>query len=228
MIQKIKNFVTELFFPAYCVGCGKEEEWLCANCEEKITKINSSFCIKCNMLTIGHRLCDRCCKNSSLKGVLMLGYYNDEVLKEAIWEFKYNFVKEMGPVLAKLLAKHIKDKEEFKDSIFLSVPLNKKRENWRGFNQSEVLAEELAKNFNNFFEKNALKKVKETKNQMKLTRKERAENVLGAFEARRTFSGKKVFLVDDVITTGSTLEECAKELKKAGAKEVWGVVLAKD
>jgi len=201
---------------------------LCQKCEEKINYINSSFCAKCNSLTEDYRLCERCRRGSNLKGVYILSYYNDEILKKAVWEFKYNFMKEIGPLLAKILARHLKDKADFENSIFVSVPLDRKRLKWRGFNQSEILASEVAQNLNTLFTKDAIKRVKETKTQMELSKKERIGNIAGAFSVRRVVKGKKIFLIDDVITTGSTLDECAKELKKAGAREVWGVVLAKD
>lgn len=228
MIKKIKNFVVDLFFPVYCVSCNKEGSWICESCQKKISRINSSFCAKCNALTVESRLCERCRRNSALSGVFILGYYNDKVLKKAIWDFKYNFISEIGPILSKILAENLITKTTFENTVFISVPLDKKRLKWRSFNQSDILAEELSKNIGTPYLKDALKRVKETKSQMKLSKKERAENVLGAFEARRDIKDKIIFLVDDVITTGSTLEECAKELKKAGAKEVWGVVLAKD
>ncbi len=228
MLKKAKNFLFDLFFPVYCVNCGRENEWICDGCRDKIMVIKSSFCPKCNALTEMNRLCERCRKSSSLKGVFMLGYYDDEVLKKAIWEFKYNFIAELGPVLSKILAEDLITKATFENSIFISVPLDKKRLKWRSFNQSDILAEELSKILGAPFMKGALKRVKITKSQMGLKRKERIENVSGAFTVRRVVKDEKVFLIDDVITTGATLEECAKELKKAGAKEVWGVVLAKD
>ncbi len=180
------------------------------------------------MLTEGYKLCDACRRNSNLKGIYILGYYNDEVLKKAIWEFKYNFVKDIGEILALLAAKSLKEKADFNKGTFAAVPLDKKRLAWRGFNQSEILAFALAKNLEGPFLKNALKRVRKTKSQIGLSKKERVENVLEAFKVNGAIPDGKIFLVDDVFTTGSTLEECAKELKKAGAKEVWGVVLAKD
>lgn len=228
MFQKIKFFLFDLFFPVYCVSCGKDNEWICDNCRNKIRFIKSSFCPKCNALTEMNQLCKKCRRNSKLNGVFMLGYYDDEILKKAIWEFKYNFVKEIGPVLSKILAENLITKTTFENTIFISVPLDKKRLKWRGFNQSDILTDEISKILGIPYLKGALKRVKETKSQMKLIRKQRVENVAGVFSVRRVVAGKKIFLVDDVITTGSTLEECAKELKKSGAKEVWGVVLAKD
>lgn len=218
----------DLFFPVYCVNCSKEGEWLCEDCEGKINYIKSSFCAKCNTLTEDNKLCEKCRRDSKLKGVFMLGYYNDEILKKAIWDFKYSFIKEIGSSLSLILAKWLKERADFEDCIFVAVPLDKKRQNWRGFNQSEILALETAQILSVHFMKSALKRVKNTKSQIGLTRKERIDNISGAFAVNGAVKDKKVFLVDDVITTGSTLEECAKELKAAGAKEVWGVVLAKD
>lgn len=228
MLLEVKNFILDLFFPVTCTNCGKEGEWLCKECEGKINFINSSFCAKCNRLTEEGKLCDSCRRNSKLGGILIVGYYNDEILKKIIWEFKYNFVEEIGSYLAKLMIQQLGDKINKESSIFAAVPLDKKRLRWRGFNQSEILAREAAKSLNIDFLKDTLKRVKKTESQIGLTRKQREENVRGAFTVNRVVKDKRIYLVDDVMTTGSTLEECAKELRVAGAREIWGVVLAKD
>ncbi len=109
----------------------------------------------------------------------------------------------------------------------MPVPLQRWRENWRGFNQAELIANRLGK------ERvvKGLIRTKATSQQARLTnRVERAENLRGAFEvngAGRALAGKRVILVDDVFTSGVTMRECAKVLKKAGIKQVWGLVLAR-
>lgn len=228
MNNPLKNFLTELFFPSYCVNCEKEGEWLCSDCEEKIIKSKSSFCFKCNTLTDEYKACNRCKRNSSLKGVLILGYYSNDILRKAIWDFKFNFIKDIGFKLGEMLAFNIKDKVNFKNSAFIEVPLSKKRFKWRSFNQAEILSLKLSEIINIPYIKGALRRIKETQTQLGLSRKERIKNISSAFRAVKEVPYKKVFLVDDVLTTGATLEECAKELRKAGVKEVWGVVLAKD
>jgi len=228
LINSAKKFLIDLFFPPHCVNCNKEGDWLCNDCQGRIKIINSIFCSKCNMLTTDRKLCDFCRRNSNLKGILFLGYYSDEILKKAIWGFKYNFVKEVGQSLSLLLADYLEGKLDFDDGVLVAVPLNKHRLSWRGFNQSEILARGISDKLNIPFQKNVLERVKNTQSQIGLSRKERLENVASAFKVVDKIDQKRVFLVDDVFTTGSTLEECAKELKEFGVKEVWGVVLAKD
>lgn len=119
-----------------------------------------------------------------------------------------------------------------KKPILVPIPLSSKRLRKRGYNQAELLAKELEKQFGLTVEL-LLKRVRETKPQYGLKREERIENIKEAFalndqRSMTNFQGKTVLLVDDVLTTGSTMSEAAKILKKAGAKEVWGVAFSKD
>ena len=112
----------------------------------------------------------------------------------------------------------------------LAVPLHKKRLRWRGFNQAEYLAKRVADHFGLIFRDDIIIRQKYTPPQVKIRDyKERAKNIKGAFKclSPRSIKNKKIILIDDVCTTLSTLGECAKVLKKAGAKEVWGLVLAR-
>jgi competence protein ComFC len=113
-------------------------------------------------------------------------------------------------------------------TLLVPVPLHKKRERWRGFNQSLGLAEEVAKNFNiKLIEKN-LVRIKHKKPQAKLGERQRQENIKNCYAwAGNKLSGRPIILIDDVTTTGSTLNECARILKQNGAGEVWGLVAAK-
>ena len=111
-------------------------------------------------------------------------------------------------------------------TLVTGVPLHKSRQKERGFNQSSLIAEKVADYLSIPFDENVLKRVKNTKIQSGLVRKERMKNIRGAFELVEDVKGKKVLLVDDVWTTGSTMRECVKVMKKNGAREVWGLVLA--
>lgn len=123
-----------------------------------------------------------------------------------------------------------KGKNEKAETIIIPVPLHKRRYNWRGFNQAFLLSRHIACEFQLPVSENLLLRVKNTKPQTKIkSMKERKENIKGAFLclAKEDIKGKNVILVDDVCTTLATLNECAKELKKAGAKDVWGLVAAR-
>lgn len=144
-----------------------------------------------------------------------------------IHHLKYSGYIELSDILGELLAEAI-SKQNYQNIIVVPVPLARKKEAQRGFNQSELLARYVSKKLG-FRGGLALLKKKDTKPQMKLLRKDRLINLRGAFTIadKSLIFGKKVLLIDDVMTTNATLNECAKVLKESGAREVWGAVIAK-
>jgi ComF family protein len=215
----IFDFILDLLFPKKCVGCGKEGIWFCSDC---ITRIS------CQELPYT-RL-----SSSNLDGLIAVAHFKDP-LKEAIHALKYDGVKELAEPLSNLLVQHLKDERlrfvRQMEPLLIPIPLHKSKEIERGFNQSALLSEKLGQKLNLKTEKNFLVKTKKTPAQVKLKGKERRENVKNVFSFvgdKKKIKGKTILLVDDVMTTGSTLNECAKVLKRAGAKKVWGLVLAKD
>jgi ComF family protein len=114
----------------------------------------------------------------------------------------------------------------FEDFIIVPVPLHPRRMNWRGFNQSELLGQTLAEKLKLPAEKNLVARKKHTKPQVKLSADERKRNIENAFELSANVDGKKILLVDDLVTSGSTANELAKLLKKHKAAEVWMISAA--
>jgi len=116
----------------------------------------------------------------------------------------------------------------FNDNLVVPVPLSGKRLCWRGFNQAELLARKIAENYGLGLDANNLIRIKHKKPQAKLDEVHRQENIKGCFVWRgNNLNKKNIILIDDVVTTGATLNECAKILKASGAGEVWGLVVAK-
>lgn len=167
----------------------------------------------------------------------------DGLVKKAVHVFKYRFVKDLSKPLAKLMAEQLKNRQIIKkekpipfgpdienDKIVIPVPLHPKRLRWRGFNQAELLAKNLADYFELPLENYILIRKRNNIPQVEIKdRRERMENIKGAFDCAmpEAVKNKKVILVDDVCTTSATLSECAKVLKKSGAREVWGAVVAR-
>jgi len=220
--KEIKKFLLDTLFPIECLGCKEEGEWFCDNCLGKISPDAHSLC------------------GESLDRILTFYSYDNELLKQAIHLFKYKFIKDLAEPLGILFAEGLKKVSSQIDSeiIVIPVPLHKKRMLERGFNQAELLARGIAKNFGWEMEAGVLERVRFTAPQVDLEEKERQENVRGAFAVRDASNpvrnqkflngvNKKIVLIDDVLTTGSTMEECARVLKQGGAREVWGVALAK-
>ncbi len=183
------------------------------------------------------------CSDRKLAGLYFgLSYKEKPITRKLIHQFKYSYIKSLAKPSAEIIAEHLiksgKNTEEiWQNSVLIPVPLDKNKLKTRGYNQSEELAKELSKILKIPVISDILIKIKETKPQMELSKEEREKNLLDAFATNNKdivgsdpamLSGKKVFLVDDVYTTGSTMEECAKVLRKAGAKQVWGLVVARE
>lgn len=115
-----------------------------------------------------------------------------------------------------------------KDVLLVPVPLYFLRERWRGYNQAEILAGMIGQKLKMPWE-NMLRKTRSTKRQVDLEGVRRRKNLANVFKknSKAEVNGKKIVLIDDISTTGTTLEECAKVLKSSGAKEVWGLVVAR-
>lgn len=208
------DFILDFLFPKKCLGCGREGSWLCSDCFSKIEYFDQPYFRNL----------------PPLSGVFALGPYRG-ILKESILAFKYDGVRELVEPLGNLLIQHLSPLPFERRSLLVPIPLHKRREIERGFNQAHLLALYFSKNLNLPLLPNVLIKIKNTKPQVELKEKERKENIKDAFFVKESekhlIKNKTIFLVDDVMTTGATLKEGAKILKKNGAKRVWGLVLAK-
>lgn len=237
-----KNFLLDLIFPRYCLGCKtemppKQASLICEACFGKII-LNSA--LKCHVCGLRNNegVCGNCRKKTNLKIIFSAGHYSDPILRETIHAFKYHSIESLKETLARLLINYIKKERlenKFAGSILVPIPLTLRRKMARGFNQSEVLANELSR-FLNSPVINLLKRRKFVLPQADISDwQKRKENISGAFlistsdvdSYRRRMSIKSVILVDDVATSGATLEEAAKVLKQAGVKEIYGLVVAK-
>jgi len=235
ILTKIKEFLLNLFLPAYCLNCQKEGKELCDDCFSLIDILNEQYCPFCYppKIVSDGKTCNNCRKNKNLSGLFSAASYHNFIVKKIISQFKYPpyYVKNLSKILTSLIIIHfqlLKKSPDFSQGILIPIPLDKKKLKRRGFNQAEELARELSNSLGLPLFLNVLIKTKETLAQAKISKEERKKNLVGAFSILKTLPGKKIFLIDDVFTTGSTMEECAGVLKKAGAKEVWGVVVARD
>ena len=160
--------------------------------------------------------------------VYSLGSFDDSY-QRLIYAFKYGQLLNLGKRLGSTLGEKIKEDKRFLGCDFLiPVPLHPSRKRKRGFNQSEILALAISEKIGLPVLKDVLKRKKRTKDQTTLNAKQREENVRGAFSVKNEdrIVDKQIILVDDVMTTGATLKECARNLFEAGAKEVLGLTVA--
>jgi len=251
------NSFLDLIFPIECLNCGQEGVWLCKNCFHELKFKPEQYCLNCKKENEFGEFCSGCKQTYALNGVWIAGDYENKIIQALIKNLKYRFAKNISETLGKFLAvflrnlinktrlkqldlgqgvpwrkfEKIKNAPKiffnFQNSLIIPVPLHKKRLRWRGFNQAGTIAEIISKNFNLLLSSQLIR-VKHKKPQAKLSEADRKTNIGGCFSWQgETLQNKNIILIDDVTTTGSTLEECAKILKKAGANEVWGLVVAK-
>jgi len=230
IFQKPKDIIMETFFPKRCVGCGKYGQFICFNCAGEVELLKTSLCPECGKITKNCSFCDICKRKlkTSLNGLFIASNYDKGPTKEIIHHLKYSGFLELSEVLGEVLYQKIKDSDLISGAVVVPVPLFRKREYTRGFNQAELIARYVSKKLH-LSGGLALERKINTKTQVGLSRKERIENVNEAIKCidQEFIEGKTVLLVDDVTTTGATLNECAKVLKESGAKKVYGLVVAK-
>lgn len=208
--QKIKEPILDLLFPKECLGCGLEKIWLCDSCFNRI-KIE-------NKLLAGYNYLD---------GVWAAASFKDSLVQKAIHLLKYQYVKELVPVLGQLLFQPVNYLPD-NNWLLLPVPLHRKKLLARGFNQAELLAQEVSLKTNWPIITDVLYRKKNNQAQVNLSQIVRRENVKDIFLIKdgSLIKNRDIILVDDVVTTGATLEECAKVLKSNGARLVVGIAIA--
>lgn len=229
------NFFIDSFFPISCLVCGTGDQWLCEECSKKINYNNTLFCPACLKQSRKGEYCSNCRDNYFLDGLWIVGHYNDSNLNKLIKKMKYSFIRDLAAVLATMANDWIQKDKDIKkiftssENILIPVPLHPRRLKWRGFNQSELICKNLAKPNNKKTDTCSLIKIKNNKLQSKLNKQERNLNIQNAYEwTGKHLNQKKIILIDDIFTTGATVNECAKVLKKAGASEVWALAIAKN
>jgi len=235
MLAQLKNLFLDILFPASCVSCGLAGVWLCEDCKSLVEIFEDQYCPFCSTPRIvpDGKTCQKCARTHRLNGLFCATSYKNKILQKIISQFKYEpkLARCLAPALASFIITHFQllNKTGFEDYLWVPVPLHKKKLRWRGFNQAAEIAKELAAVLKGELNEGVLEKIKQTPDQVALGQKEREKNLVGAFQCKNPtiVRGRKILLVDDIFTTGATMEECARILKQAGAKEVWGVVVAR-
>jgi competence protein ComFC len=232
--NSFKLRLLNILFPIECAGCGQEDTWLCQDCLLKLPLAKNSTCFFCEKENSSGATCPACAANHDLDGVFVGTEYSNRVVGQLIRKLKYSFARELGETLGEIAclswAKMVTAEKfhglAWQNFIVTPIPLHQKRFNWRGFNQSAMIGEFFAGRFKLEYQELLLRTKYKTP-QAKLGGAERKNNIDGCFAADGEIKWKNILLVDDVATTGSTLNEAAKTLKAAGANQVWALVIAK-
>ncbi|OHA67965.1 MAG: hypothetical protein A3C82_02895 [Candidatus Wildermuthbacteria bacterium RIFCSPHIGHO2_02_FULL_47_12] len=246
VFEKIRDGILDVVFPARCVGCGEEGYYICRRCEGFMGE-SALICPLCQQSSLTGERHENCGSLYGLEGLASMWEY-EGVVKGLLHTIKYNGVVHAAAEMVWRAYIDMAD-DIMRFSAFLSylfskntcityVPMFKKKERKRGFNQAAVFAREIGKIAGKDVV-SLLEKIGDTKPQVDLTKEERLQNVRGTFRFNAQYSKpnsekipnilipKNLVLVDDVWTTGATIKECCKVLKKAGVQNVWGFTVAR-
>lgn len=221
----------DLIYPPRCPGCGRMGVLFCDACQARIEPVHTAACLRCGRPTSGSPLCFDCRQPPSpLDGVTATGVFADP-LRQAIHALKYENVRDLArPLGARMAAfwpEGWRADQTGAPDLILPVPLHGSRARERGYNQSALLARFLAPTVGLPVDERMFVRHRATRPQVGLDAAARKQNVAGAFACRGDVTGRHILLVDDVCTTGATLEACAAALKAASAASVRGYTLSR-
>lgn len=229
--------LASLVYPPACVVCSatvEPEEYLCDACDDKITRIVPPFCARCSEpfdgAIDGEFHCANCAQREIYFDAAVSAYRSRGIVRKILLDFKYGRQIHLRHLVGRWLLAALNDKRlrEQTFDVIVPVPLHPARERQRSFNQAELLGEILSATMS-IKQMSILQRMRFTTTQTAFDRAERMENLRDSFRLRRgaNVQGLRVLLVDDVLTTGSTLSECARVLKRARAASIFAITAAR-
>lgn len=218
-----------LLFPTRCAGCGRRGEQVCPACRPSIPWLGTEVCPACASPSRLGRICRPCGEGRLALDGARAACRFEGIARTAIHDLKYRGVRGRAALLGRLAAEAVEQRPVAVD-LLVPVPLSAARRRRRGFNQSALIADEIGRRIGVTVVEGCLERIRDTPPQVGRSAAERRENVVGAFRCREpaTVSGRRVALVDDVMTTGSTLSAGAEALKSSGAVRVYALVVARE
>ena len=222
--MKFLNTILDFIWPNYCLACHKEGTLCCDDCLKSLKNLPLDNRAWENQADFYFDHCYVC-----------LDYHQD-LVKNLIKTFKYNYLQNINKILVDVLTKQSQQLNLQANTIITNIPLHSRKKRQRGFDQTYLLAKGLAQNLNLQYQP-LLKRVKKTKTQAQLSKKQRQENVSQAFVinkvnkaagAQSAPADNTIILIDDIATTGATLNQAAKVLKDNGFSNIIALVLAKN
>lgn len=230
----VRDFALDTLFPIRCIICEAEGAFACPNCRQSLERVPEQQCIVCRKPSPFGLTHAGCRTPHGADGSVSIYDYHDRHVADILIQGKYKFLPgvygEIGEAAAEVIdASHTHLLEAAEPFSLVPIPLAPSRERWRGFNQSELLCQALSTRLG-LLTLHTLERTRATRTQKELGREQRQQNMAGAFRLRKGMDihGRNLLLVDDVITTGSTLLEAAKVLKRNGAAKVWCLAIARD
>lgn len=226
-MKELLNFI----FPVACLGCSRQGNYLCDDCLTAINFAPQQRCAVCNRSSITGATHSRCQGHWMIDGVWAIAKY-DGVMRQLLHKFKYGYATELAEILVNLLLSHSLALFQ-KFNLLIPIPLFPLRARWRGFNQAENLAQLLAQKWHLHLNNHLLERVQPSPPQAQIReRHQRLKNIHHDFQVspnvnQDLIKNKSILLIDDIVTTSTTLRQAALPLKRAGAKRVWGLVMAR-
>lgn len=233
------KIITKILYPYHCFSCKKElqNSYLCDICFDKIPFIKEQVCPVCEKpspLGATHTLCQN---HTPFQGLFVAMDYKNKVVRKLIQQYKYKFIESLSPILSSLLIKSLLNQSDISyllktpPVIIISVPLHQYKLRQRGFNQSEIIAQNISKHFNIPYH-NLLIRVKNTSAQKDIANiYDRRKNIRQAFRLNprlnKCLFTSTIIIVDDVTTTLATLNESAESLAPLHPKQIYAIVLAR-
>lgn len=206
--RNLASSALDLLYPRRCVGCGRGGAFLCEVCIAETPRAADATGVGLQLVLAPFEM----------KGAA----------RKAVHRLKYNGVRGLASPMGVAMAQHLQ-RHGVAPDLIVPVPLHRSRQRERGFNQAELLAREVGGWLDVAVDAGLLERTESAGPQARsASREERQVNVAGAFRARREAVGKSVVVVDDVTTTGATLQECAAALRQAGARRAWGLTFARE
>ncbi|MEX0761684.1 MAG: ComF family protein [Dehalococcoidia bacterium] len=228
MLTSAVQSAVELLFPGRCVHCGKSGSLLCDVCLDQAVRLDGPVCDRCALPMPQGSRCQKCAASPPALDRMLAVFQMDGPIRDAVHALKYNDLRALAPVLAAEMAA-LPAVQRMKVDVVVPTPMHPSRVRARGYNQSDLLASRLAKALDWPVDDHALRRVVNTPPQVKAQdESSRIRAMAGAFRSGDGFGDRRVLLVDDVATTGSTLNACASTLRQAGAAWVGALVLARE
>lgn len=225
---RIGRHFAELIYPTRCVHCKRLGPILCQTCIAESARLDDRVCRRCSAPLVTASVCGACAFRQVAVSTTVALFAFDGAVRDAVHGLKYNDLRSLAPLMGRLMASEPKVAALQFDAV-VPVPLHPKKARRRGYNQAELLAREIASALDVRLDTESLQRVVDTPPLARTTsRVEREAGVRDAFLASPRARSRRILLVDDVTTTGSTLRECATALLAEGAAEVNAVVFAKE